>query len=55
MHSAAGISQDFNLADFWMYARICRFADGPNAVHRGVTSKIELRRQAEKRGVLRND
>jgi len=55
MHSAAGISQDFNLADFWMYARICRFADGPNAVHRGVTSKIELRRQAEKRGVRRND
>ena len=55
VHGAAGISQDFNLADFWMYARICRLADGPDAVHRGVISKLELRRQAEKRGVLRND
>tara|TARA_Y100001934_G_C12080093_1_gene644340 strand:- start:3 stop:830 length:828 start_codon:yes stop_codon:yes gene_type:complete len=54
-HGAGGISQDFVLADFWMYARICRFADGPDAVHRGVISKLELRRQAEKRGVLRND
>ena len=49
-HGAAGISQDFFLAKAWIYARICRFADGPDEVHRGVISKAELRRQAARRG-----
>ena len=49
-HGAAGISQDFFLADAWIYARICRFADGPDEVHRGVISKAELKRQAAQRG-----
>ena len=45
-HGAAGISQDFFLADAWIYSRICRFADGPDEVHRGVISRAELKRQA---------
>ena len=45
-HGAAGISQDFFLAKAWIYARICRFADGPDEVHRGVISKAELKHQA---------
>jgi acyl-CoA dehydrogenase len=49
-HGAAGLSQDFFLAEAWMYARTIRFADGPDAVHRGVISKLELARQAEARG-----
>ena len=52
-HGAAGISQDFLLADAWLYARIVRLADGPDAVHRGLIAKLELRRQAELRGVNR--
>ena len=49
-HGAAGISQDFLLADAWLYARIVRLADGPDAVHRGLIAKLELRRQAKMRG-----
>ncbi len=41
-HGALGISQDTVLAHGWMYARTIRFADGPDEVHRGVISKIEL-------------
>ena len=41
-HGAMGVSQDTILADAWMYARTIRFADGPDEVHRGVISKIEL-------------
>ena len=48
-HGAAGLSQDYFLAEAWMYARTIRFADGPDAVHRGVISKLELGRQAEAR------
>ena len=35
------------LAHAWMYARTVRFADGPDEVHRGVISKLEL---AKRRG-----
>ncbi|MBT5433033.1 MAG: acyl-CoA dehydrogenase, partial [Rhodospirillaceae bacterium] len=41
-HGAMGISQDTILAHAWMHARTIRFADGPDEVHRGVISKIEL-------------
>jgi acyl-CoA dehydrogenase len=34
LHGAMGISQDTFLSDAWKYARICRLADGPDAVHR---------------------
>jgi acyl-CoA dehydrogenase len=33
-HGAAGISQDFPLANMWASARSLRFADGPDEVHK---------------------
>jgi len=33
MHGAAGLSQDFILADAFSYARTIQFADGPDQVH----------------------
>ena len=41
-HGAMGVSQDTILARAWMYARTVRFADGPDEVHRGVISRMEL-------------
>ena len=44
MHGAAGVSQDFPLARMWAGVRTLRLADGPDAVHRRVISKAELKR-----------
>ena len=44
MHGAAGVSQDFPLARMWTAVRTLRLADGPDAVHRRVISKAELKR-----------
>jgi acyl-CoA dehydrogenase len=44
MHGAAGISQDFPLARMWTSLRTLRLADGPDAVHRRVVARTELRR-----------
>jgi acyl-CoA dehydrogenase len=44
MHGAAGVSQDFPLARMWTSVRTLRLADGPDAVHRRVISKAELKR-----------
>jgi acyl-CoA dehydrogenase len=41
-HGAAGISQDFFLANFYAHARKIRFADGPDEVHRNQIGKLEL-------------
>ena len=43
MHGAAGISQDFPLANMYTNARTLRFADGPDEVHRMVVARSELR------------
>ncbi|MSP83203.1 MAG: acyl-CoA dehydrogenase [Alphaproteobacteria bacterium] len=43
-HGAAGLSQDFFLANAWVYARTIRFADGPDEVHREAIAKWELKR-----------
>ncbi len=43
MHGAAGISQDFPLANMYTNARTLRFADGPDEVHRMVVARNELR------------
>ena len=32
-HGGMGVSQDTPLADFWVYARTIRLADGPDEVH----------------------
>lgn len=49
-HGAAGVSQDFFLAQAFVYARTIRFADGPDAVHAAQIGKLELRAQAARRG-----
>lgn len=41
-HGGAGVSQDFPLAQFWIYARSLRLADGPDEVHLESLAKMEL-------------
>lgn len=41
-HGAAGLSQDFPLAQYYAHARKIRFADGPDEVHRNQIGRIEL-------------
>nr|WP_235829394.1 acyl-CoA dehydrogenase family protein [Croceicoccus estronivorus] len=41
-HGAAGISQDFFLAEYYAHARKIRFADGPDEVHRFQIGRLEL-------------
>jgi acyl-CoA dehydrogenase len=43
-HGAAGVSQDFPLANLWAAARTLRFADGPDEVHKRSLARRELRR-----------
>jgi acyl-CoA dehydrogenase len=50
MHGAAGVSQDFPLARMWTSVRTLRLADGPDAVHRRVISKAELKRYSNEGG-----
>uniref|UniRef100_A0A8D1BXN3 Acyl-CoA dehydrogenase family member 10 n=1 Tax=Sus scrofa TaxID=9823 RepID=A0A8D1BXN3_PIG len=40
---AAGLSNDFPLAQFFAGARALRFADGPDEVHRAAVAKMELK------------
>jgi acyl-CoA dehydrogenase len=39
---AAGVSQDFHLANAYAQARAIRLADGPDEVHRETVAKLEL-------------
>ncbi|XP_055963190.1 acyl-CoA dehydrogenase family member 10 isoform X2 [Sorex fumeus] len=41
---AAGLSNDYPLAQFFAWARALRFADGPDEVHRATVAKMELKR-----------
>jgi acyl-CoA dehydrogenase len=43
-HGAAGISDDFFLANAWASSRTLRLADGPDEVHREAVAKLELKR-----------
>jgi acyl-CoA dehydrogenase len=43
VHGAAGVSQDFPLAQLWASARTLRFADGPDEVHKRSLARRELR------------
>ncbi len=43
-HGAAGISQDFPLAQLWASARTLRFADGPDEVHKRSLARRELKK-----------
>ena len=46
IHGAAGLSQDFPLANRYAGIRTLRFADGPDEVHKNALAKAELARQA---------
>jgi len=46
-HGAAGLSQDFPLAEAYGNIRSLRFADGPDEVHKRSLAKAELARYAE--------
>jgi acyl-CoA dehydrogenase len=43
VHGGAGVSQDFPLAQYWIYARSLRLADGPDEVHLELVAKMEIR------------
>jgi acyl-CoA dehydrogenase len=43
-HGAAGVSQDFPLAQMWAAARAVRLADGPDEVHKRSLARRELRK-----------
>lgn len=42
VHGGAGVSQDTPLAQFWIYARSLRLADGPDEVHLDSVAKMEV-------------
>jgi acyl-CoA dehydrogenase len=44
MHGGAGVSQDTPLSSIWTHLRTLRLADGPDAVHRRVVARTELKR-----------
>jgi len=44
MHGGVGVSQDTPLAGLYAAVRTLRFADGPDAVHRMVVARKELKR-----------
>ena len=44
VHGGGGVSQDFPLAQFWIYARSLRLADGPDEVHLESIAKMELKK-----------
>lgn len=42
VHGGGGVSQDFPLSQFWIYARTLRLADGPDEVHLETIVRAEL-------------
>jgi acyl-CoA dehydrogenase len=55
VHGAAGLSQDFPLANDFAQIRTLRFADGPDEVHLNALARHELRTQRERRTSTRED
>jgi acyl-CoA dehydrogenase len=48
-HGAAGVSQDFWLAEAYAHQRTVRIVDGPDEVHRNAIAKLELAKRAAPR------
>ena len=49
VHGGGGVSQDYPLAQFWIYARSLRLADGPDEVHLESVARMELANVVSKR------
>ncbi|RMD49425.1 MAG: acyl-CoA dehydrogenase [Alphaproteobacteria bacterium] len=49
MHGGMGVSQDTPLARMWTHLRTLRLADGPDAVHRMVVARAELKRYTQEK------
>ncbi len=49
VHGGGSVSDDFGLARAYANARMLRFADGPDEVHRNAIAKMELARYADAR------
>ncbi len=47
-HGAAGVSNDFPLAEAWAHARTLRLVDGPDEVHLEAIAKLELGRSTDR-------
>ena len=45
-HGAAGVCQDFKLAQMYAHERTVRIVDGPDEVHRNAIAKIEIGKRA---------
>ena len=50
LHGGAGMSQDTPLTAFFAQARSLRLADGPDEVHKGMITKMELMKRGYGRG-----
>lgn len=48
MFGGKGVSNDVPLTAFFAQARCIRIADGPDAVHRAMIAKLELKKQSQK-------
>lgn len=48
IHGGGGVSDDYDVAGIFAYARCLRLADGPDEVHRGMVAKIELKKYSQK-------
>src|SRR3954469_2451962 len=46
VHGAAGVTEDFPLADMYAYHRTLRIADGPDEVHEMTIARREIRQRA---------
>ena len=51
LRNGEGVSQDTPLANMYMHQRTLRLADGPDAVHRMVVGRHELRQYGEQAAV----
>ena len=49
VHGGGGVSQDYPLTQFWIYARSLRLADGPDEVHLESVARMELANVVSKR------
>ena len=52
MHGGIGVSQDTPLAEMWSGQRTLRLADGPDAVHRMVVGRHEIKQYLAEAGAV---